>query len=207
MMNPSMSHTIARFGSLMQETAELEERIEDVALCILHLQNQIALSSPADVFLHQGSGRTYFNPLLHRLLRARPLDLEPDNKPNSVMILMEAVRLALILSLAPVRKAFGVHPITSNVAAGKLRALMERGVELFESMEMEELGLWVVAIGILESETEDKAWFVGEFGRMVEAGGMDFREVESALACMPWCDTLHGDRLRQMVLKPEWPLG
>lgn len=121
------------------------------------------------------------------------IDIE---SPSSVF--KEAIRLALLLFLAEVRRKFGLHPIDSQVHVQKLQDVLANDTADWTSLGP--LRLWVVSMGVLEAVEEPvQGWCVGEWARRAFSGGVTTaQQAERLFESVMWIDTVHGVLFREM---------
>jgi hypothetical protein len=127
---------------------------DSVGRTIAHIKD-VSIRANEAVYQDQGFAEYYIIPLIYRLLATR----SKATLGNEASIYQEALRIALILFLAEVRRAFRIYPVVSRTQVAKLRLLLQNSLARWEGLGM--LRLWIVATGAMEAVAQDeKAWFL-----------------------------------------------
>lgn len=166
---------------------------EDVSSFMVHLEHEIKRTS-GKIWTDSAFSGILTNPLIDRLLRIRSgVDNE---KPGTVVL--EACRLALMLSLAGPRRWFGQDPVMTTVQVGKLRDLLSNNSHKWPGLE--ELRLWVIMMGAMEAqEPIQLGWFECELTRISwEQGITTYDEAEKIMQRIVWVASVHRSKLRNL---------
>lgn len=132
--------------------------------------------------------------LFQLLAMQKVLDDADDNR----RFIVEAVRLALILWFAAVRRSFGIAPIVTAVHMAKLISLLKREKVRWGHGQMLMVKWLVLGVAILEAvEEEDLRWL--QFQWSLVARRMEFDDVKKARKAMTvlWIQSAHGEGFKE----------
>ena len=116
-------------------------------------------------------------PLIHRLL-----DLS-----GAGSTLVEAIRLATLLFFTEFRRLFGVMGVHCQILTRKLKYFLEESEAGWEGLEL--LRLWCLAMGGMESEGMERAWYLAAFER--EKGDASWGDVMGEFKFVVWYEGVH----------------
>jgi hypothetical protein len=178
----------------IQETSKLCNIMRDVDRFYQHLTDQ-AIQTSGLIYRQQSFSGYFIVPLVHELLSMQA----PVVIDDSGLAILQACRLAILLSLAEVRRLFGIYPVSSTVQVRKLYALLSPHPDW---KGLEDLEIWVLSMGIIEAEAEtERKWLLDEWTRVTQRLGYRIYEaVESLLQSLPWMVEIHGTKLRKRIL-------
>ncbi|KAF2804568.1 uncharacterized protein BDZ99DRAFT_575220 [Mytilinidion resinicola] len=145
--------------------------------------------------------RDYIDPLTHRLLDTS-IETDAVNRSNFVN---ECSRLAALLLLSKIRRAssppLSPRIVFTGIETDRLRALLARYYS--EWTVFKPMLLWVLVLGALEVEGEERAWFCALIQRTAEEIGLrGWDEVVVSVSNLLWVgEVLHaeGEALRGCV--------
>jgi hypothetical protein len=166
---------------------------EDASKFIIHTENEVARTA-GKMWKDSTFAVSFVNPLIDRSLRIR----SAVNFEDFGTFIIEACRLALIPSLAPLRREFSRYPVTTSLHVRKLHMLLADCSSDWE--ELKELQLCVVAMGILEAEKPtQKDRFECDLIRISWGYGFTkLQEAEGVLEGLVWAVSVHGPKLRSL---------
>lgn len=122
--------------------------------------------------------------LQHRLQSL--ISLSDDDAEQKVNIM----RLGCTLCMAEIRRLFGIMGVLSFNQTAKLRGLLEEQTHGWEPFAL--LKAWVLAMGALESQGGDRAWFFAELEKAkMELGVDSWESLEEKFRQILWYDVVH----------------
>lgn len=138
--------------------------------------------------------------LLHELLSLRSDTLDVSDHCGS---LREVIRIAALLSLAPIRRLLLGFRISSGVLVGKLRVLLSMlSGRYSDDIDYSQLRLWIAMVALAEATNSVDVAFFAEEAQFVEGslGISAWEDVETALMeGVMWCRSVHS-----LIVRPIW---
>ena len=185
--------------------------LEDVGVLVSWLRHSYA--TDASLFSHIGIPQTWISPLLHQCLMLKPLERAEETSASCGQMLQEAIRLAVIMFLAPVRRAFRVMTGEATVLATNLRAALEQCPK--EAwIGFETLQLWIISVSGMEivstsrdasiNMIETRSWFCQEMASWRrEAGSRADDTTRDTMIDMlrgfAWIEAIHDAPFTQLM--------
>jgi hypothetical protein len=115
-------------------------------------------------------------------------------------VVLEGCRLAMIIMLSAVRRAFGVVVITATEVS-KLYSLLT--LSDYDWLGLEDLRFWVVVMGVLEvKDLDQRRWFGSDLRRLLLEYGITTRsEASDRLRGVIWTSSVFAPKLQTL---PEY---
>jgi hypothetical protein len=112
----------------------------------------------------QPQAGAWINPVVHKLLQFRPLD---EFGISSESLIQEVCRLGSLLYLAPIWRAFGVHPVDTEGLVVKFRDLLSNNCILWG--QLWKLKLWALCMAAIEAEQYTGIyWYAGKIANLLQ---------------------------------------
>ncbi|KAG4444285.1 hypothetical protein IFR05_000260 [Cadophora sp. M221] len=165
----------------------------DLLNLMSHLQRfnyhiQYEAQHPERKIFNDGDFATaYLFPLIHRFLSMSGNAIVADEQD---MHILQAVRIACLLYTAEIRRLFGINGVAAKLHTQKLKFYLERSTNDWGELAM--LRLWCLAMGGMESEGADRAWFATEVAREGATLGYPmWHDLETQMEEMIWFTDAH----------------
>ncbi|KAK0127605.1 hypothetical protein ONS96_007131 [Cadophora gregata f. sp. sojae] len=150
-----------------------------------HLQQE-AQNPDRKIFDDGDFATAYLFPLIHQCLSLSGNILADEHDAN----ILQSVRISCLLYTAEVRRRFGIDSVVARLPIHNLRFYLQNSTHDWGDLGM--LRLWCLAIGGMESEGADRAWFAAEVAREgAELGYPMWHDLETKMEEMIWFTDAH----------------
>jgi hypothetical protein len=142
-----------------------------------------------------------FLPVLYKALSLSRMDLGQLNMAQEV-VMQEAIRLACLIFLSAMNRKFRVSLDGVVIYKAEVMKLLIR-LPVDWSFFLE-LRLWVLVIGGLVTEGEERAWHIAEVVGTMERLGLDtWKVAHSIIKSILWVDDIFQDESEQLGFEVE----
>lgn len=137
---------------------------------------------------HDGDFATaYIFPAIHQCLSLSGDAIQADEQDTYIL---QSVRISCLLYTAEIRRLFGINGVAAKLHTQKLKFYLENSTHDWGELGM--LRLWCLAMGGMESEGADRAWFAAEVAREgAEMGYPMWHDLEAQMEEMIWFTDAH----------------
>ncbi|PVH77811.1 hypothetical protein DL98DRAFT_656527 [Cadophora sp. DSE1049] len=151
-----------------------------------HLQYEA--QNPDRKIFHDGDFATaYLFPIIHQCLILSGNAILADEQDTNIL---QAVRISCLLYTAEIRRLFGINGVAAKLHTQKLKFYLENSPHDWGDLGM--LRLWCLAMGGMESEGAERAWFAAEVVREgAEMGYPMWHDLETQMEEMIWFTDAH----------------
>ncbi|KAH7413156.1 hypothetical protein BKA64DRAFT_346789 [Cadophora sp. MPI-SDFR-AT-0126] len=130
---------------------------------------------------------SYLFPLIHQCLRLSGNSIVVNEHDTNIL---QAVRISCLLYTAEIRRLFGINGVAAKLHTQKLKFYLENSKHDWGELGM--LRLWCLAMGGMESEGADRAWFAAEIASEgAEMGYPMWHDLETQMEEMVWFTDAH----------------
>lgn len=145
--------------------------------------------------------------LLHRCLELSPRTSRQGGRTTEACHpFQDALRLAILLFLAPTRRLFGVPVSGSEMLLAQMRSMLEFCTVHYDITGLQKLVFWMLVVGGMEAATlsADATWFCSQIVRRCASVGATESEeisdtIERAMVGLVWLDALREPGLRLLM--------